>query len=52
VYGGNGTSWVLRTIVTAPAIAAPANPTGTEGTAGTRTYRYVITAVDAVTYEE
>jgi hypothetical protein len=52
VYGGDGTSWVLRTITTAPAIAAPANPTGTEGTAGARVYRYVVTAVDAITYEE
>lgn len=52
VYGGSGTAWVLRTITTAPSIAAPASPVGTAGTVGTRVYRYVVTSIDATTYEE
>jgi hypothetical protein len=52
VYGGDATSWVLRAIATAPTIGTPQSPSGVEGAAGARTFRYVITAVDAVTYEE
>ncbi|HEV8474595.1 MAG TPA: hypothetical protein VGR82_17590 [Methylomirabilota bacterium] len=51
VYQGQQ-RWVLRTISTAPTVAAPAGPGSVAGAAGTRTLSYVITAVDATTLEE
>jgi hypothetical protein len=46
------TRWVLRTVSTAPTIAAPTGLTGTAGAAGTLTYKYVVTTAAADTYEE
>jgi len=46
------TAWTLTPIVTAPGIAAPANPTSSAGAAGSLNPVYVITAVAAETYEE
>jgi hypothetical protein len=46
------TTWVLRTITTAPGIAVPGGTSGSAGAAGTRTFKYVVTAVDGVSYEE
>lgn len=51
VYGGLQT-WVLRDISTAPTQAPPTGPAGLAGAAGALTYRYVITAAKAETYEE
>ena len=46
------TTWTLTPVVTAPAIAAPANPAATPGAAGAMNPVYVITAVAAETLEE
>lgn len=45
------TRWIVSPITTAPSIAAPAGPGGS-GTAGALTFKFVITAVKADTYEE
>ena len=46
------TRWTLTTIVTGPSIAAPGGTGGTPGAAGTRTYKYVVTARASESYEE
>jgi hypothetical protein len=46
------TNWVLTAINFEPEIAAPTIGTATASTAGTTTYRYVITAISATTGEE
>lgn len=48
----SSTRWILRLISTAASIAAPSAPSGSAGAAGTLTYRYVITAAAADSYEE
>jgi len=48
----SATRWVLSSVVTGPSIAPPVNLNGTPTTVGTRTFRYVVTAVMAETYEE
>jgi hypothetical protein len=48
----SATRWILRDISTAPTIAVPANLAGTAGAAGSRTFRYVVTAVAGTTFEE
>lgn len=51
VYGGL-TTWALRLVTTGPWADPVAGGAGTEGAPGARTYRYVITAAKADTYEE
>ncbi len=47
------TNWSLSTLTFAPSLAAPASPAGTQnGSAGSTTYDYRITAVQTETYEE
>jgi hypothetical protein len=47
----SATRWVLREISTAPAIGVPSNLAGSPA-AGTRTFRYIVTAAAEETYEE
>lgn len=44
--------WQFTPYVTAPTLSPPASPSGTNGAAGTRTLRYVVTAHKAETFEE
>ncbi len=44
--------WVLRAVSTTPAVAAPQSVVGTPAGAGTRTFRYKVTAAATGTYEE
>lgn len=46
------TSWTLTEIAFSPSLNGPLNCEGAKGAAGSRTYRYRITAVKADTYEE
>lgn len=46
------TRWVIRPVVTEPAIPAPTGVAVTAGAVGTRTFGYVVTAAAAETYEE
>jgi hypothetical protein len=46
------TSWTLSALTFAPTTARPANVLVVGGGAGTGTYRYVVTAIDADTLEE
>lgn len=45
-------NWTLGSFSIAPTIAAPASPSGSAGTAGALTYKYVITCAKKETYEE
>lgn len=45
-------NWTLTTLTLGSSIDAPENGVGTEGAAGTRTFRYVVTAAKVGTYEE
>jgi len=51
VYNGEN-RWILRTVSTAPTITVPQAVSGTPGAAGTRTFKYVVTAAKLETYEE
>ena len=44
--------WVLRLVTTGTGSPAPVNAAGTAGAAGTRTFKYVVTAAKASTFEE
>lgn len=46
------TSWTLSTITFEPSTARPTGCTGTAGAAGSNTYRYKITAINAESFEE
>jgi hypothetical protein len=46
------TRWVLAQVTTGAGIAAPVGGAGVAGAAGARTFRYVVTAVAASTFEE
>jgi hypothetical protein len=48
----SATRWTLTLIATGPTIAAPTGGSGTAGGVGTRTFKYVVTAGKAETYEE
>lgn len=48
----SGTRWVLSTKTFGPSIAAPTGGAGVRGAAGTRTFRYQVTAAKVDTYEE
>lgn len=51
IYSGP-TSWVLQIVSTEPSIAPPTGIIGTAGVAGTRTFRYIVTAAASDTFEE
>ncbi len=48
----SATRWILRTVSTAPGIAAPTGGAATPGAAGALPYRYVLTAVAQDSFEE
>lgn len=46
------TQWVIRQVTNTPKVGAPQSPNLTPGSAGSRTFSYIITAAHPVTYEE
>lgn len=51
IYLGSN-RWVLRDVSTAPTVAIPQAVAGTAAGAGTRTFKYIVTAAAKETYEE
>src|SRR5512138_478963 len=49
---GNVARWVLSTFTTGSTQATPTLPSATPGAAGTKTYKYILTAAKPDTYEE
>lgn len=48
----SATRWVLTTVTTGPSQAKPTGLSATAGSVGAKTFRYVVTAAKADTYEE